>query len=154
MKKLSVMTSLWLCWLLAALLCVFLLHQLWQSQDRRLPLPQPIHRLDIIRADTTLSFQANPDWQSGGKAAVKLGNWLDELRQSCPIVYDEADIALPEEKAPITLRFNGEDDWTFTAYNPFNHSHYLHHQGRVYLCHEQLKPRLSLPLSYWLEPSS
>lgn len=152
-KSLSPLTILWLLWLTGALICLALLRYQQQRQDTSLPLPIELKRIDIIRADTTLSFQASPDWQHNGQHAAKLGQWLEQLRHSCPQSYPETEIRLPPDSAPITLRINGEDDWTFTAHNPFNRSHYLHHQGRVYLCQEQLKPRLTLPPSYWLNPN-
>ena len=144
-------TALWLFWLGAALLCAGLYRYETQLRDTALPLPEPLHSLEIIRADTRLSFQAQNDWQHQGQTAPKLAAWLEQLRHGCPQSYPATATKLPPEEAAITLRFNGGDDWTFGAYNPFSRSHYLQHQDRVYLCHEQLKPRLSLPLSYWLD---
>lgn len=149
-KKLSALRALWIFWLGAALMCIGLLRYQQQQSESQLPLPKSLERLEIIRADTTLRFSANPDWQYEGQAAAKLGQWIEQLRNGCGRSYLEKDIQLPEDTPTITLRFNQYDDWIFSAYNPFNRSHYLHHQGRVYLCDEQLKPRLTLPPQYWL----
>ncbi len=112
-------------------------------------LPTNIEQVEVIRADATLTFIAKPDWQLNDKPAPKFGKWLALLPQACHTSYPAKDIQDSEQDAVITLRINKQDEWKFGGYNSYNHSHYLIHNDTAYLCSEQLKPRLTLPASYW-----
>lgn len=145
------MKKLWLLWLSIAILFLSLTIYFSKQKYRVLLLPQQIESVDVIRADATLHFiYQNNEWKIKQQIAPRFGQWLEQLKIACPIAYPLAEVEY-SDNASITLRFNDKDDWIFADHNPYNQTHLLIHQQSVYLCSEQLKPRLALPLQYWTE---
>lgn len=141
----------WCIWLILAL-TLGITYQYIRPKTITLPLPTNPQTARIIRADTHIDFNyQHGQWQHNGKNADKFAKWLAQLKTACPSHYLSERIASSPDDAPITLQFNGADDWTFTAHNAYNHSHYLRHGNTVWLCAETLKPRLTQPPSYWTE---
>lgn len=139
-----------LCWLLIAVVVGVVYYRLRPVQAV-LPLPTHLTSARIIRADISISFvYKDGNWLLDGQVSPRFAMWLAQLKMACPEHYARAEIVSGLDDVPIILQFNDHDDWVFSAHNPYNHRHYLHHGDSVWLCNESFKPRLTQPKSYWL----
>lgn len=149
------MKQLWQTWFLLAVVCLllaFVRHQ--QNQPLRLPLPQKIQRVQIIRLQNTLTLtQKNNQWQINGQNAIHFQPWLEQLRFACFAEIPQSELPPEAFANPITLILDN-DRWQFAAHNRYAKAHYLHHGKSSYLCDERMKPRLNLPALYWSNPDA
>lgn len=145
------MKTLWCLWfVIAAGFGGVALLQYRAHAPLRLPLPSPLTRVEIVRADTTLVLsKVRGKWQIGDKPAPRFTLWLSLLESGCFAEYRSDSLPASAFTDAIRLRLNGADDWIFTSHNSYNRAHYLRHGKTTYLCSEQLKPRLNLSAAYW-----
>lgn len=144
----KILTSIWT---ILALLLLVANHVITRPHRTILPFPTDTDTVVVIRADTTLQFtHKNGQWMIDGKPSTKFATWLEELQTACTMKFPRKNVTLGDAVANITLLFNNKDEWIFASHNEFSRAHYLLHADTAYLCNEQFKPRLTLPLSYWL----
>lgn len=140
-------------WSLLAILMPAIILLQWQTEKRQfLPVPDAPQQVHVDNGTDAMLWQwQDGRWHIDGQPAdaLRIAAWLEKLR-ACRGNYAAEDIAPTPDPHPVRLTIDGAP-YALGAANPFGNTHYITHNGRVYLCDEAVKATLRLSVNLWLE---
>ena len=134
---------------------VVLLILLYHQHQPSLPQPHHWTSLTLLQPDGDLQLNKANDgtWQLDHQQAQSalVDNIARLMKRECRYVFPESEFQLTPHN-PRHFRINAYE-YSISNHNSYAQAHYVHHQDKVYLCHERLKSLISTPREIWLSQS-